>query len=189
MPNKEFLEICELRECREKVARFADKHSRLNGYDESRKRALEEDLIELICSVRAPVYRAVDREFHRSDVQMMIREWFGENAECVLRAVPMRVVDNIINAWQNALEDCDRYWEDNWDMLRNVCDGIAWLTDFETYDQTQISLYAAYLQTWYATHGKEEPIGIAEFVNNELQTDERKRYYQELLQKMKRREE
>ena len=181
MLNEQFWQIRELGLVKSQIAEFIQNTTLFNSFDESQKQQLEEELCGLLSSAKEPIFRAVDRDYFREDVIDKIKKYFGKKGEIILKALPIAQIDAVVDEWQDDLDDSCTYWEAYWDCLDNVIDEAIWLSDITKYRHSDICLYGVYLKDWYANHNEGEPVCIKEFFACEMQDEELREYYINLL--------
>lgn len=183
MRNDKFWDECGDNSIRQKVAEFIDKNPAVSHLKDQPYYDFEDALVQFIYDNREIISREVDAEYHREDVITQAKEYFGEEVEEIVKALPIKVVDELVSHWQEALNENDEFWEINWDELDNVLTdgGISPLVGLDCYEPEDILIYAAYIHEWYsdmppAMQGQ-DPACIDEFFDNEMSDDDLSKFY------------
>lgn len=186
MIDYEFWNKCANGSIRNDVAEFIDNSPLLSHYSGDKYYELEDAIVEFIFHEAEKIYREREKEYHREDVMERISELFGENGEIIVSAIPLKVINGIVQTWQEYLEDSSTYWECAWDTLddalreeldifgRNISEDDSWV-------------YAAYLDSWFKTHdyNADYPVSVTEFFNCEMRDEKLAEYYIELSKQYK----
>lgn len=183
--NSKFWDFCSANSIRKKVAEFIDSNPNLTQFKSEKYFELEDSLVEFIEQNRNLIYRETEQEFFREDVYHKLVENCEENADLFMKLLSIENLDCLIDTWQEELNDYDRFWESFWEPLIKILEKCGLLSDFSTYKQKEIQLYAVYLNDWLNNHDFEEmsPACIGEFLSNEMQNADTAEYYKNLLKK------
>ena len=184
MRNDKFWDECGDKSIRKKIAEFIDQNPAVSHLKDKPYYDFEDALVQFIYDNREMISEEVDAEYHREDVITQAKETFGEEeVEEVVKALPIEVIDNLVDFWQEALNENDEFWEINWDELTNILTdgGVSPLVDLDSYDPEDILIYAAYLREWYsdmppALQGQ-DPACIDEIFDNEMSDDDLSKFY------------
>ncbi len=162
---------------------FVEEHEITCGLSDEEQDKYAEELLQLIEKVKEPIYREVDREYHRENVRDKINEeWEGiKNAPADI--FPIEYLDKLVDIWQEDLCDRDRYWEVFWDTLSRVIQRESWWQNLDEYDKEAQLLYKHYLKDWFRMHAEGEPVCIEEFMSNEMADEETAQYFRTLIRK------
>ena len=185
MRNDKFWDECGDRSIRKKVAEFIEHTPAVAHLKTKPYYDFEDALVQFIYDNREMISKEVDAEYHRDDLIMQTKECFGEEeaVDEVIKSLPIKVIDELISYWQEALNENDEFWEINWDELTDVLTdgGLSPLINLDSYDPEDILIYAAYLREWYSDTPPEmqgqNPVCIDEFFDNEMSDDDLSQFY------------
>lgn len=188
MRNDKFWDECSNGSIREVVARFIDSSPLLSKYKNEAYYQLEDSLVSLIETNKDLIFDEVRAERHREDLQVELESREYGHPELVLQALPMKIVMDMVEEWQDLISDNEAYCEARNDCL---CDAIRFPGCFdglEDYEEEQVIIYAAYVQDWFKQHEgmyNQFPACIDEFFSCEMQDEKLKEYYQQLAEDFK----
>lgn len=188
--NNKFWDECTDGSLRQKIAEFIDKNLAVSHLKDKAYYDFEDALVALIYDNREMISKEVDLEYQREDFLTQAKEEFGDDVEEAVKVLPIDVIDNMINHWQEALDDNDEYWDITWGELSNVLadSGISPLIGIDDYPTKEVLIYVAYLKEWYSDMPPEmqgqEPVCIDEFFNNEMADNELSEYYIKAAKKL-----
>ena len=153
----------------QKVSGFVENHELTCGLTDEAQDEFANDLIGLIEQVKEFVAEETDKESLREDVRGMLVEHFGEQGESLFKLLPLKVVDELIDDWQDDLSDNDHHVDARDGLLYECLFEQSWMANFDELDEKDVEAYFAYLQEWFLTHNEGNPVGIKEFLQCEMQ--------------------
>ena len=120
MRDDKFWNECNNNSIRRKVAEFIDNSPLLSHYKNKKYYQLEDELVAFLGKIKEEIYREVDKEYHREDVICRLIEKYGEEYTEKLKHIPISLIDEIVEEWQEALSDNDSHWDSVWNALDNT---------------------------------------------------------------------
>ncbi len=177
MRNDKFWNECSNGSIRKKIAEFIDNSPTLSSFKGNKFYKLEDELVEFIEENRHVISVEVDKEYQRDDLKKRAIDGFGKDTQIILKVLPIEVLDDIIDYWQECFMDEDDYWYFYWSTLEDTMSDSGISPVFfgvENYKTQDLKTYAAYLEDWYKNHTSriETPVCIDEFFDNEALDDE-----------------
>lgn len=149
----------------------------LMGISNKKHEKLKKIIMRFLLKVKENIYREVERIYYKEDVMTKIKEYYGMKGLSLAKSVPDEIIDLTIDAWQDNLGNLDTHWEINWMVLEDVLYCESWLKGIKEHNRQDVRLYKYYLKDWYSMHSEGEPVCIDEFMSNEMQDQELKKYY------------
>ena len=117
MRDDKFWNECNNNSIRRKVAEFIDNSPLLSHYKNKKYYQLEDELVAFLGKIKEEIYREVDKEYHREDVICRLIEKHGEEYTEKLKHIPLSLIDEIVEEWQETLSDDDSHWDSVWNAL------------------------------------------------------------------------
>lgn len=188
MRNDKFWDECSNGSIREIVALFIDSSPLLSKFKGEKYYQLEDSIVGFIENNRDLIFREVQAERHREDVQVELESREDDYSYLVLKALPMDVVMEMVEEWQDNLTDDETYCEVRNDHLCSAIRSSGLFGGLEDHDEEEVIVYAAYVQDWYKQHremNNQFPACINEFFDCEMRDDKLKEYYQRLAKAFK----
>lgn len=170
-------------ELRFAVRKFIENHEKTCGLSDIEQYQYEDELMQLIESVKENIYREVEKEYHREDIFMHAENDNGERCQEIAMLLPIAQIDSIVEQWEETLRNNDGYWDYYWGALSLSLKEEHWWQDYEDYGKEDFSCYKAYIRYWYSTHQEGVPVCIDEFLSNEMQDEELSEFYKALAEK------
>jgi len=126
--NNKFWDECTDGSLRQKIAEFIDKNPAVSHLKDKAYYDFEDALVALIYDNREMISKEVDLEYQREDFLTQAKEEFGDDVEEAVKVLPIDVIDNMINHWQEALDDLQykqlfRFWQAINDFGNLLCHG------------------------------------------------------------------
>jgi len=183
--DKEFLKIMDKPYFAQELRGFISQ-LQLMGISCKKRKKLEKGIMGFLLKVKENIFREVEREYFKEDVMTKIKEYYGLKVLKLAKTVPDKIIDLVIETWQDNLGNAETYWEDNWMVLEDVLSCESWLNGIKRHNSRDVRLYQAYLKDWFECHKEGSPVCIDEFFNCEMQDEKCAEYYKKLLIKQKR---
>lgn len=183
MRNDKFWNECHKGTIRQKVAEFIDESPSLSKLKGKKYYDLEDELVAFIEENKQLISAEVDKEYQRDDIKTRAVRKLGEDVKKIFNVLPIDVIDDIVDCWQECLmDDESEYWDVYWGMLDDtltdggICPMFAGIDNYEAKD---VKTYIAYIECWYKDHlsRNEDPVCIDEFFDNEALDDELLKHY------------
>ena len=183
MRNDKFWNECHKGTIRQKVAEFIDESPSLSKLKGKKYYDLEDELVAFIEENKQLISAEVDKEYQRDDIKTRAVRKLGEEVKKIFNVLPIDVIDDIVDCWQECLmDDESEYWDVYWGMLDDtLTDGgiCPMFAGIENYEPKDVKTYIAYIEGWYKDHlsRSEDPVCIDEFFDNEALDDELLKHY------------
>ena len=163
----------------QKVREFVENHELTCGLSDATQDEYMADLIGLIEQVKEFVSKETNKESLREDVCTILVERFGIQGESLVKLLPLKVFDEMIEEWQEDLSDNEHHVDARDGLLFESLFKQSWMAHFDEYEEQDVKAYFAYLKEWFSTHNEGDPACIKEFLQCEMQDIDLKRYYLE----------
>ena len=157
-----------------KVIEFVEKHDLTCGLADAAQDEYASDLIGLIEQVKEYVVEESNKETLREDVSALLVERFGLPGERLFKLLPLKVVDKLIEDWQDDLSDNEHHVDARDGLLFECLYKQSWMVDFDEFDEEDVEAYFEYLREWFLTHNEGDPVCIKEFLQCEMQDEDYK---------------
>ena len=188
MRNDKFWDECSNGSIRENVALFIDSSPLLSKFKGEKYYQLEDSIVEFIENNKDIIFEEVQAERHREDIQVELECRENDYSYLVLEALPVDIIMEMVEEWQDNLADDESYCEARNDYLCGAIRSLGLFDGLENYDEEETIVYAAYIQDWFKQHrgmSNQSPVCISEFFDCEMRDDKLKEYYQRLAKAFK----
>lgn len=175
MRNNQFWEKYSNNVLWQKVREFVENHELTCGLSDKAQDEYMVDLIGLIEQVKAFVAEESNKESLREDVCAILTERFGIQGESLVKLLPLKVLDGMIEEWQEDLSDNEHHVDARDGLLFECLFRQSWMAHFDEYEEQEVEAYFAYLREWFSTHIEGDPACIKEFLQCEMQEYETER--------------
>ena len=193
MRNNKFWDECNDGSIRKAVAEFIDSTPTiLNRLKEEEYYAVEDAIVEFIEANKEKIYREVDKEYRRDDIEGIVSNI--HNGRAVLKlSLPLEVIDKFVQQYEDNIGNSDNYFQE---MIACAEDAIFYsgyniFKGVEELTKEELVLYIAYLKDWFSCHDfpHEMPACPDEFFECEMNDEECREYYEGLAAELDRLEE